>query len=349
MQLHFVTCYLLHASSSGITPIFKTLHFQNNHRLMKIKEFWKIRQDSKRDAVVITLVITMIYFVILWVNLAETLANWFAQYEEIQLDEIPFLLLLMALGMAWFSRRRMVELNKEIHLRVSAEEKIMQLLVQNKALTRHVLKIQEAERLHLARDLHDDIGQYLLAIRLDASALNLSTKDKNPQTSTAFYAKRILSNAAHIQEMTRTLMRRLRPAPTSSQDCTTAISILIKEWHEQHPQIHLDINVESCSSLFTEQINITIYRFIQEALTNISKHADAKNVSIALKSITHDGEQQLCIEIIDDGVGFNAGETSYGMGMIGMRERIDAVNGTFTVKNNTEKGITINAKIPIQA
>jgi len=249
--------------------------------------------------------------------------------------------------MAWFSRRRMVELNNEIHLRVSAEEKIMQLLVQNKALTRHVLKIQEAERLHLARDLHDDIGQYLLAIRLDASALNLSKKDQNLHASTTLYAKRILANAQHIQEMTRTLMRRLRPAPTSSQDCTAAISILIKEWHEQQPHIQLDINVEACSSLFTEQINITIYRFIQEALTNISKHADALNVSISLKSISNERGRLLCIEIIDDGVGFKAEETSYGMGIIGMRERIDAVNGTFIAKNNTSKGVTISAQIPI--
>ncbi|MDO9150882.1 MAG: histidine kinase [Methylotenera sp.] len=314
---------------------------------MKINEFWKMRKDSQRDAVATAVVIALIYVLILWVNLAETLTNWFAQYEDLQLDEIPFLLLLIALGMAWFSRRRMVELNKEIHLRALAEEKIMQLLVQNKALTRHVLRIQEVERLHLARDLHDDIGQYLLAIRLDASALNLSKKDQNLHASTSLYAKRILANADHIQAMTRALMRRLRPAPTSSQDCTEAISILIKEWHEQQPNIHLDINVEACSSLFTEQINITIYRFIQEALTNISKHADALNVSISLKSISNERGQLLCIEIIDDGVGFKAEETSHGMGIIGMRERIDALNGTFIAKNNISKGVTISAQIPI--
>lgn len=306
-----------------------------------------MRQDAQRDAIMITVVIVIIYFVILWVNLAETLADWFAQYEDVQLDEVPFLLLLIALGMAWFSRRRMAELNKEIILRISAEEQIMQLLVQNKALTRHVLKIQEAERLHLARDLHDDIGQYLLAIRLDASSLNLSAEDKSSSASISAYAARILSNAGHIQEMTRTLMRRLRPAPTSSQDCTTAISILIKEWHEQHPHIHLDTNVEACSSLLTEQINITIYRFIQEALTNISKHAHAQNVSITLKSNCNENGQQLCIEITDDGIGLKSGATSYGMGVIGMRERIHAVSGTFTIKNNPDKGVAINAQIPI--
>lgn len=306
-----------------------------------------MRQDAQRDAIMITVVIVIIYFVILWVNLAETLADWFAQYEDLQLDEVPFLLLLIALGMAWFSRRRMAELNKEIILRISAEEQIMQLLVQNKALTRHVLKIQEAERLHLARDLHDDIGQYLLAIRLDASALNLSAEDKSSNASISAYAARILSNAGHIQEMTRTLMRRLRPAPTSSQDCTTAISILIKEWHEQHPHIHLDTNVEACSFLLTEQINITIYRFIQEALTNISKHANAQNVSITLKSNCNENGQQLCIEITDDGIGLKSGATSYGMGIIGMRERIDAVSGTFTIKNNPDEGVAVNAQIPI--
>ncbi|MDD2833142.1 MAG: histidine kinase [Methylotenera sp.] len=313
---------------------------------MNIKDLWKILKDSQRDAVLVAAVISLIYILILWVNLAETLATWFAQYEEVQLDEVPFLLLLVALGMAWFSRRRMVELNKEIQLRALAEEKIMDLLAQNKALTRHVLKIQEAERLHLARDLHDDIGQYLLAIRLDASALNLSNKAQKANETTSLYAKRILANAVHIQEMTRALMRRLRPAPTNSQDFTTAIDILIKEWHEQQPHIHLNLNVDACSSSLTEQINITIYRFIQEALTNISKHAHAKNVSISLKSNISQHGRLLCVEIVDDGIGFKTGETSYGMGMIGMRERIDAVNGTFTAKNNLSKGVTISAQIP---
>lgn len=320
---------------------------------MKLFDFFQQLNATRKDILIATLLVLLSFLVVIKVNLAETLAVRLAKYEHLQLDEIPFLLLFIAIGLAWFSWRRMVEQKNEIALRVVAEAKSRHLLAENKSLMQHILKVQEFERLELARNLHDDIGQYLLAIRLDASFL---TKDAE-----SLHANRILSNAGHIQHMAKSLMRRLRPAPTDSKNCVDGIYLLVQEWQELQPNIHVDLYIGESIQLFTaqsseqdgnistEQISVTLYRFIQEALTNIAKHAQAKQVNISLDIVDSGlaGDTQcLCLDIKDDGKGLDVQTASSGIGMIGMRERISAVNGDFLVKKNHPQGLIVCAKIP---
>lgn len=222
----------------------------------------------------------------------------------------------------------------------------MRLLTENKALTQHLLKIQEAERQQLAIDLHDDIGQYLLAIRLDASALNLSMNSEPVSKTVTLHARRILSNAQHIQEMTRTLMRRLRPAPTDTKGLFDSIQQLTQEWHQQHPQIELESNIDHFPEVFTQQMSITIYRLIQETLTNISKYANASSVWITLSLQRSQAMRYIHLEIKDNGEGYS-NDTIQGMGMIGMRERVTSLMGEFNIINQVNHGVTIVAKIPL--
>lgn len=312
---------------------------------MKIFDLLISSNSTKRDTLLVSLAIFVSYLFILWINLAEALAEKLAKYESLQLDELPFLLLLMAIGLAWLTYRRVNERDHEIELRIQAEEKILSLLTENKALTQHLIEIQEAERQQLAIDLHDDIGQYLLAIRLDASALNLVSSDENA-FSINLHARRILSNAQHIQEMTRTLMRRLRPAPTDTKGLFDSIHQLTQEWHQQHPHIKLESNINQFSDVFTQQVSITIYRLTQEALTNISKHANASKVSIRLALKSDETNRYIYLEIKDDGKGY-ANQAAQGMGMIGMRERVASVLGDFRINSEANNGVTVVAQIPI--
>lgn len=321
---------------------------------MKICNFWKQFNNTRKDLIKAVIFVLMAFAVDLKINLAETLAERLGKYEHLQLDEIPFLLLFIAVALAWFAWRRMVEQKSEIALRIIAEERISQLLVENKSLTQHILKVQEFERLELARDLHDDIGQYLLAIRLDASALNVQSVDDSP-------ARRILSNAGHIQNMAKTLMRRLRPAPTNSKNCVDGIHLLVQEWREQMKSTQIDLYIDEHLHFFSdqavdkdklliEQISVVIYRLVQEALTNIAKHAQASRVNISLTLVSvssNSNPKHLCIEIKDDGKGLGVQTLSAGMGLIGMRERISAVNGAFTIRANSPNGLIVCAKIPI--
>lgn len=339
---------------SGIFHLAANGVLHNNLLHMKICTLWRQLNNTKKDVIKAAVIVLVAFTIDLKVNLAETLAESLEKYEHLQLDEIPFLLLFIAIASAWFASRRMVEKNKEITLRIAAEEKIAKLLVENKSLTLHILKVQEFERLELAQDLHDDIGQYLLAIRLDASALNVQGVDDNP-------ARRILSNANHIQNMAKSLMRRLRPAPTNSNSCVDSIHILVQEWREQMKNTRIDLHIDEHLHLFSdqviemdksliEQISVVLYRFVQEALTNIAKHAKASRVYISLRLLSVSNGtnlQKLCVEIKDDGKGLGVQMTSTGMGLTGMRERISAVNGEFFIQENIPHGLIVCAKIPI--
>lgn len=322
---------------------------------MKIYNFWQQLKVMHKDAVKAALLVLLAYLITLKINLAETLTEKLGKYESFQLDEVPYLLLFAAIALVWFAWRRVDEQKKEIAQRFIAEEKNAQLLIENKSLTQHILKVQELERLELARDLHDDIGQYLLAIRLDASSLIVKEdSDSHP-------ARRILSNAWHIQNMAKLLMRRLRPAPTNSKSCVDGIHLMVQEWRERQPNVNVELHIDECAQFFSEQtaerdlaaseqISVTLYRFMQEALTNIAKHAQAKQVAISLDLVnsTSDSDtRQLSLEIKDDGKGLNEPVVSRGMGMVGMRERISAVNGEFLVRSNSPQGLVVCAKIPI--
>lgn len=324
---------------------------------MKICNFWQQIKVAQRDVIKALIFVLSAFVITLQTNLAELLTEKLSKFEEFQLDEIPFLILFIAMALAWFAWRRVIEQKKEIELRLIAEDKSTQLLLENKSLTQHILKVQEFERLELARDLHDDIGQYLLAIRLDASSLTVDgDADSHP-------ARRILSNAGHIQNMAKSLMRRLRPAPTNSKNCIDGIHLMVQEWLERQPNIHVILSINESVRFFSDQtlekdadfielISVTIYRFLQEALTNIAKHAQANQVEISLNIVKKNPSSEvehLCLEIRDDGKGLDTNvATSTGMGMIGMRERINAVNGEYFVRNNSPKGLVVCAKIPIK-
>lgn len=322
---------------------------------MKICSYWPALNNTRKDAIKAALLVFLAFSFAIKINLAETLAENLEDYEYLQLDEIPFLLLFSAIALVWFAWRRIDEQKMEIALRVAAEVKSAQLLAENKSLTQHILKVQEFERLELARDLHDDIGQYLLAIRLDASALAVQGNEDNS-------ARRILANAGHIQSMAKSLIHRLRPAPTNSKNCVDSIHLMVQEWCERKPNIEVKLHIAESAKFFSdqidehylatsEQISVTLYRFIQEALTNIAKHAQAKYVEISLSLVnvplSHDS-QHLCVEIKDDGKGMDVQAVSSGMGMIGMRERISVLHGDFLVRSNNPQGLIVCAKIPVK-
>ncbi len=313
---------------------------------MKLIRFFNKLTAVKRDALGMLCLIFLAYAIILWVNLAEKLAEKLAKYENIQLDELPFLLLLIGFGLAWFTYRRVRERDCEIMLRLQAEDITTRLLKENKALTQHLIQVQEAERKQLAIDLHDDIGQYLLAIRLDASALNLPVHADSLAVNIQLHSRRILSNAQHIQEMTRTLMRRLRPAPTDTKGLFDSILQLTQEWHQQHPHIVLESSIDPIPEVFTQQMSITIYRLIQEALTNIAKYANASCVWIELSLQKNTVNRYIHVEIKDNGKGYSK-DAIQGMGMIGMRERVASVMGEFYISSHLNHGVTVTAKIPL--
>lgn len=222
-----------------------------------------------------------------------------------------------------------------------AEIDLERTLKENQRLARHALSVQERERKFIAQEIHDETGQYLTSIRMDALALQKT----NPNQILEIVA-RIASNIGHVQKSIHTLIKQLRPIALNSQALGEAIKQLFQDWrvHNHTTYSELDLGLEDY--IFPEEINIVAFRIVQEALTNISKHANASNVRIKVCISNTEHHPNLCIEVQDNGKGINFKRPN-GLGLVGMRERVESLNGKFSVKSERYVGTCIAAHIPV--
>ncbi|HEY8354125.1 MAG TPA: histidine kinase [Methylophilaceae bacterium] len=221
-----------------------------------------------------------------------------------------------------------------------AEKELSQLFAENRALAGHALQAQEEERSRLAREIHDDVGQYLTAIRLDAATIS---KVGDCETASV-YLERIVRHAEYIQIAIRRIIKQLRPAALDAHGLVEALQQLIQDWSRQNAQIACKTSLDQSCNRLPEAVSIVVYRIVQEALTNISKHACAHRVEIDLKRKHH----QLMLRIRDDGIGFlPSAATPNSFGLTGMRERIESLHGHFVLASQPGAGVTITASIPL--
>ena len=237
------------------------------------------------------------------------------------------------------------EVSKRTRQLLEEEEKTKQLLAENRLLIQKSLEVQEEERKHLARELHDELGQSLTAIQADAKSIKDLSPKSNGRVITS--ADAILNVSAHIYDVVHSMMRLLRPSVLDSLGLEEALKEEMDTWNKRNPKTRCIHRFKGDLSHLGEHTNITIYRIIQECLTNIAKHASAKKVTVDLEN----GESDLQLIIKDDGVGVDANGPNRGMGLglIGMRERIQALNGLFGYETSPGDGFRIFIRIPHNA
>ncbi len=210
-------------------------------------------------------------------------------------------------------------------------------IADNQNLTQQLIQVQEDERKNLARELHDEIGQHLTAIHIDASAiLKAKTIEVSKQSASA-----IDQVARQMMDIVHNILQRLRPSGLDQFGLEIALQELINAWQQRHKGILVKYDVRGVFNDLDESILITIYRLIQECLTNISRHAQAKNIQIYL--IKYPETIELSIE--DDGNGFDQTVKPDGFGLAGMRERVEALVGKLDIKTSPE-GTKISIEMP---
>jgi len=214
--------------------------------------------------------------------------------------------------------------------------------VETQALERSV-EASELERRRWARELHDDSLQELAAIKLRLGAL-LRTK---PEDVPAAVAQAIEHVDASIRAM-RSLITDMRPASLDQLGVAPALEALAERWTAlsgTDADLNVDLQFESGeeTTRLSTPIETTIYRVVQEALTNVAKHAGAQRVSVTI--VERDGAIE--IAVTDDGRGFSGSEPSDGFGLIGMRERIRLVGGRYELESEPGQGTTVHAWIPV--
>lgn len=309
--------------------------------------FDQLRGAYLRDAVLVATVTVGAWVLCGIFNVTETLHHLTAPYERYQLDELPSMLLVLGLGLTWFATRRYGEARREIARRILAEAQLAAALADNRRLAQQYVELQEAERKALARELHDELGQYLNVIKLDAVGL----RDEQRASPAAMQQRTsaIVENCNHIHGALATLIRELRPAGLDELGLAAAVEHCVQTWRTHLPDVSLQLSISGDFTTLRESIAVTLYRLVQEALTNVAKHAAARHVAIRLQRTGDEGVggERIEVTVADDGVGTAAGLPTRGLGLIGMRERVMALRGELAFASMPGKGFELAARIPV--
>ena len=202
---------------------------------------------------------------------------------------------------------------------------------------RRVVEAQELERARLARELHDETGQALASILLGLRSLEQSIDDETARARVASVRELAVSTLHDV----RRLAVELRPAALDDFGLDAAIERLA-DTYRGGVETRVDLELRLGSTRLPPDVETTLYRIVQEALTNITKHAGATRVSILLSR----SERSAILVVEDDGVGFDEATSSTGLGLTGMRERVALVGGRLRVESG-EAGTTIAVEIPL--
>jgi len=236
---------------------------------------------------------------------------------------------------------RLVESNEQLRREMSERERAE---ASREALRRQLLNAQEEERRRIARELHDQMGQTLTVLNLGLKSLHDAAPEK--------FQDVVLPLQELAAQTARDLHRvalELRPSTLDDLGLVKAVDNLVETW-STHCAIDVDIESSQYTSAdVSEEVETALYRIIQEALNNVGKHSGAKRVSIILQR-TADHAQAI---IEDDGRGFDttkrrsAADQKGGLGLSGIRERLNLLGGSLNIESAPKQGTTLIVRIPI--
>lgn len=223
-----------------------------------------------------------------------------------------------------------------------AQEDLIKINSELRNLASHLQNIREEERTNMAREVHDELGQQLTALKMDIVWLNKKLMPQNEQVQNK------LKGAIELIDRTigtvRKISSELRPSILDDLGLAEAI-----DWQCMEFTKRTGIHVQFSSNVHTEKLppdaSIVIFRILQEALTNIARHANATNVVCTLEKLGH----KVLLTISDDGSGFDINMQSERktLGLLGMKERVTMLNGLYNIVSEVGKGTTVFVSIPL--
>lgn len=276
-------------------------------------------------------------------DLHESFAIWGVRFERWQLDELPFTAIVLAAGLSWYAWRRRNELRVELSRREAAEARAAALLARNRELAQQLISVQEAERQALARELHDELGQRCSAILVETATLRRVAAGDRAAILGA--AARADVAAQGLYMLLRGMLSRLRPEQLDALGLPAALQELCESW-EARSGVACVFHHSGPLQALPDLLNISIYRVVQESLTNVLRHARARNVRVVLSAQA--GQLQLSVQ--DDGQGMvPAARAGRGLGLLGAAERAAAAGGELQVHSTPGAGVRLILLLPVPA
>jgi len=206
-------------------------------------------------------------------------------------------------------------------------------------LSHRVVSAQESERGRVAGELHDHITQLLCAVGFRCQALTDSLS--RSERSSKGEARKVRHMVGEVAEEVERICRNLRPSVLEELGLVVVLRTAAAEFAER-TRVSLELTSVALPARLSAGIELSLYRILQEALRNVERHAQARNVTVRLRQ--RGAFVRLVIK--DDGIGFDAKGTT-GLGLLGMHERARYVGGVLTVASSTRRGTEVNVRVPV--
>jgi signal transduction histidine kinase len=235
-----------------------------------------------------------------------------------------------------------LSLIQDVTERKRTEEKLSESYEQIRSLSEHLTSIREEERKYIAREIHDELGQYLTVLKMDVGVL----QKKLPNTDDAIQRKLkgLSENIDKVVHFVRRIASELRPTILDELGLGAAIAWHLEEF-EKRSGIKAHFTEQEEELEFPEPVKTNLFRIVQESLTNVARHSKATDVKIDLaRSNGH-----LTLTIADNGIGLalDTPIQKKTMGILGMKERTAIIGGTYDIQSTPGKGTLITVTVPL--
>lgn len=221
------------------------------------------------------------------------------------------------------------------------QQAVQQRTAQLSELARHLQSAREDERGRLARDLHDELGALLTSAKLDAARIRMRLGATAPEAQLRL--AHLVATLDAMMALKRSIVEDLHPSALAHLGLVATLEILVREFGER---TGLPVRCDLCDVHLPPSAELTVYRVVQEAITNIGKHAQARHVAVHLAA--HQGRVDLSVR--DDGQGFDPGQRARtAHGLVGMRYRAEAEGGRLEVVSAPRRGTLIHLSLPERA
>ena len=230
------------------------------------------------------------------------------------------------------------------NLEVMVNERTTELqrqVVQNTQLAQQLIRVQEDQVHHIARELHDEFGQTLTAIKINAHIL----ENAKSIELVGGYAKDITTQADGLYKTMRDMIQRLRPESLDMFGLKVAIEQCLLAFHLDEQNIELELRIDDSVNDVEEIYSIASYRIVQELANNAIKYAKLTKLKVSLEVIN----RHMHIVVEDNGIGFDPLEHKLGFGLSGVDERVRSLGGTVNISTVVGQGVKIDVSIPLEA